>query len=151
MTDLITEIDQKEIPQIKLYKDKSMYAVAFFGGPLAAGYIIAENFKALNDRERYKKTWFITIAVCVFIFGGIFMIPDSVNVPNYIIPIIYSYLAFYLIRHYQGKQIDEHISNGGKTYSGWRSALIGLIALVITIVVLFSIIFLVLLTQGRLQ
>ncbi|MCW3084387.1 MAG: hypothetical protein JWP12_1753 [Bacteroidetes bacterium] len=145
----MTEIDNNQTPQVKLYKDKWMYAAAFVGGPLAAGYIIAENFKLLNEREKYKRTWLITILVAVLIFGGIFLIPDSVHIPGYMIPIAYSYTAFGLMKHYQGKQIEEHENNGGKTYSGWRSFLIGLIALAITLAVLFPIAFWVILVQSH--
>jgi hypothetical protein len=137
----MTEL-KETIPSYKIYKDKFVYGVAYIGGPLAAGYIIAENFKAFGDIDKYKKTWIITIISSIIIFGGVFLIPDSVKIPNFIIPLFYTIIAYWLMRFYQGKQIDEHIANGGATYSPWRAGLVGLIGIVITLVLAFSAAFL---------
>lgn len=42
------------IPTFKLYKDKAIYLGTFIGGPLVAGYLIAENFKQLGQLGKVK-------------------------------------------------------------------------------------------------
>ncbi|MGB3453203.1 MAG: hypothetical protein WBA59_05210 [Moheibacter sp.] len=70
MTDLLTEQIQKN----KIYKDKAIWVGTFLGGPLVAGYYIAENFKAFNDSKKAKKTWFFAILSTIAIFGIVFFI-----------------------------------------------------------------------------
>ncbi|MEJ7681282.1 MAG: hypothetical protein WKG06_26225 [Segetibacter sp.] len=62
-------------PDFKLYEDKSVYISTFLGGPLAAGYWAAENFKYLGQGGKVQKTWIIAIIATVVIFGGAFLIP----------------------------------------------------------------------------
>lgn len=37
---------------VKIYKDRAIWAGTFLGGPLVAGYLIAENFKVFNEKKR---------------------------------------------------------------------------------------------------
>jgi hypothetical protein len=60
------------VPQKKLYKDIAVRAGTFMGGPIVAGYLIAENFKGTE------------------------------KIPGYIIPFIYTQVASYMVRQYQG-------------------------------------------------
>jgi len=130
-----------QTPTHKIYKDRAVWLVAFLGGPLAAGYIISENFKAFNQPDKAKKTWIYTIIATIIIFGGIFSIPDSVKIPNQIIPLIYSGIAYFLMQHFQGANITAHINSGGQLHVWWRTLLVGLIGLAITLIAVFSIVF----------
>lgn len=82
-------------PTKKIYKDRAISVGTFLGGPLVAGYFIAENFKVFGEYEKAKKTWIYTIIATVIIFGGIFLIPDDVKVPNQIIPLVYTGIAIF--------------------------------------------------------
>lgn len=130
----MNEIQKDTTSDIKIYKDKAIYGASYIGGPLAAGYIISENFKAFGDKEKVKKTWIITIVFIITLFSLILFTPGFERIPRFLIPLSYTLIAYWLIRQYQGKQIDEHINKGGKTYSGWRVALISIISLAITFV-----------------
>ncbi len=131
-----------EPPQLKIYKENAVLPAAFFGGPLAAGYIIAENFKLLGEKQKVKTTWVITILVTIVIFGAtIFILNDKV--PNYLIPLIYTLAAQQIVRRIQGDAIKQHIEMGGQLFSNWRAFLVGLIGLLITIVVFVGILLLV--------
>lgn len=131
-----------EKPTQKIYKDRAIWVGTFLGGPLAAGYLIAENFKAFNETDKAKKTWIYTIIATIIIFGGVFMVPDNVNVPNQIIPLIYTAIAFYLVQHFQGQNITTHINSGGQLFSWWRTIAVSIIGLVITIIPIFVFAFL---------
>ncbi|WP_343694909.1 hypothetical protein [Flavobacterium sp.] len=119
----------QEIPTEKIYTEKQIRLGTFFCGPLVAGYCLAENFKAFGDKEKAKKTWLITILSSFLVILLIFSIPENINIPNIIFPIIYTGIASFIIKKYQEKDIKKHLENGGETFGGWRTVLIGLISL----------------------
>ena len=128
-----------QTPTQKIYKDRAIWVGTFLGGPLAAGYLIAENFKAFNETNKAKKTWIYAIIATVIVFGGVFLIPDNVKIPNQIIPLIYTAIAYYLVQHFQGQSILAHINSGGQLFSWWRTIAVGIIGLAITIIPIFGI------------
>lgn len=121
--------------QRKIFTEKNMWLVAFLGGPLSAGYIIAENFKTFNDPQKVKITWSITIAVTILIFGFIIAFPETIidKMPKQLIPLIYTAIAAAIIRYYQKTKITEHLAEGGEEHSWGRSMCVGLIGLVVTL------------------
>jgi hypothetical protein len=56
----------------KIYTDRLIWAGTFLGGPLVAGYLIAENFKVFNEPNKVKLTWIYAIIATIVIFGGVF-------------------------------------------------------------------------------
>lgn len=130
------------IPTAKIYKDGAFWVATFLGGPLVAGYLLTENFKSFGQPEKVKPTWIITIIATIVIFGAVFMIPENINIPNQIIPITYTAIAFGLFKKYQEEKVTEHIKQGGLIY-GWGKVIgVGLIGLLITIVPIFTFAFL---------
>ena len=130
-----------QIPTEKIYKEREIYIGTFLGGPLVAGYLIAENFKNFNEPEKAKKTWIYAVIATVVIFGGIFLIPDTVKIPNQIIPLVYTGIAYLLVHRFQDIQINSHIDSGGQIYSWWRTIAVGLIGLAITLIAVFGILY----------
>ena len=122
-----------EIPKEKIYSDRAVWVGSFVGGPLVAGYFIAENFKVFNAPQKANKTWIITIIGTIIIFGGIFLIPDNINIPNVVIPLCYTSFAYYVVLHSQKNAMNKHIENGGVFYSWWRVIGIALLGLIFTI------------------
>lgn len=128
-----------EKPIHKIYKANAIHVGTFLGGPLVAGYLIAENYKAVGEYSKYKKTWIITILLTIVIFTLLYLIPDNSRIPNYIFPVIYSSIAFSLVKTFQGELIEAHQNAGGLFYSWWRIigvSVIGLITIVLAIVAL---------------
>lgn len=130
----------EEIPTEKIYSEKAIRIGTFFAGPLVAGYCIAENFKAFNDKEKAQKTWIITAIASFFVVCLVFLLPE--NFPSIVFPIVYSFIASYFLKTYQEKDIQKHLNNGGETYNGWRVTLIGLISLLTFLAVIMSVVFL---------
>lgn len=60
---------------IKIYSSKAISGATFLGGPLAAGYLISENFKGLNRHDEGRKSLIIGIITTIILFGGMFMLP----------------------------------------------------------------------------
>jgi len=121
-----------ETPTKKVYKENAIWGGTFLGGPLAAAYFIAENFKAFHQPDKARKTWIYTILFTIFLFVGVFLLPD--NFPPHVIPIAYTVAAYYLTKHFQGTSIKQHGEAGGLFFNGWRVAAVGFIGLIITII-----------------
>lgn len=128
-------LEDLEMPKEKIYKNGMIWSGTFLGGPLVTGYMMAENFKAFNEPEKAKKTWIYTILVTIVIFGIIFLFPDA---PSRIFPIAYSAIAALLVQFFQEKNIENHISLGGKLFSWWRTiavSVIGIVVLMIPVII----------------
>jgi len=128
------ESDFQLTPEGKVFKNSALWIGAFIGGPLAAGYIIAENFKTFNRPENAKKTWIFVILATILIFIGIFFIPDDSNFPDSLIPLIYTGIAALFFHYLQEKQIRSHIESGGLVYTWGRVVIVGIIGLAVTFI-----------------
>jgi hypothetical protein len=131
------EISEVQTPEQKIYKDRAIYVGTFIGGPLVAGYLIAENFKTFNEPGKARMAWIYSIIATIIIFGGVFLIPDIEKVPRQVIPLAYTLIAYYLVKHYQGENINLHINSGGEIYNWWRTLGVALIGLIIMLIVLY--------------
>ena len=127
------------VPEYKLYSVKQVYWGTFLGGPLAGGFMIAENFNRLGDKVKSRNTWAITILTTVLIFGLIIFIKQASNFPGYIIPLGYLIATRYMVQKFQGEAIDAHLQDEGELYNNWRTLWIGLIGLVITFLLILLI------------
>jgi hypothetical protein len=123
----------------KLYNERSIVLGSFLGGPLVSTYLIAENFRNLGQRNKIRMTWIIGAVVTVVLYVFAFTIPKYIKIPNVVIPAIYTLIAQRIAKHYQGNDIKTHLEGGGQVYSQWRTALIGLIGLVILLAIVFAV------------
>lgn len=126
----------------KIFRERAIWGGTMFGGPLAAGYIIAHNFKVFGEPAKAKMTWVIAILSTVVIFAIALNLPASIKIPNQLIPLVYSGIAYALIHFYQGKQIENYLQEGRQWFSGWRVAGVGLICLLILSAFMFSYLYL---------
>lgn len=122
------------VPQ-KVYKPQMIRIATFLGGPIVAGYLIAENYKAFGETHRVTPTWVITIVVTAVIFGVAFFAPFPAGSPRIVIPLIYSLATFYLVNMLQGDKLTAHAQAGGEVYGWGRAILISLIGCVVTLAV----------------
>ena len=114
-------------PEFKLYKDRGIYIGTFIGGPLTAGYLIAENYKRLGEKGKVWKTWVITVLCTILIFSVAILTPSSTRVPGYIFPLLYAAFTSFLVRRLQGDRIKAHARNHGEFYTTWRAVVVSLI------------------------
>ena len=126
-------LDIPEPPVEKVFSEKAVRIGTFLGGPLVAGYLMAENFKAFNETEKANNTWIISIVSSIVIFAGLFLLPFSEKIPNSVIPLASTAVVSYLVQKYQGPQIQSHVTLGGQTFGWWRVIIISLIGLAVTI------------------
>jgi len=116
----------------KIYTDREIYVGTFLGGPLVAGYLIAENFKVFNEIGKAKKTWIYSIMGTILLIVGVSIIPDDVKIPNFFIPFIYTAIACFFAEYFQRRNISAYISLGGKPFGWGRTILVSVIGLIIT-------------------
>ena len=123
--DAAPERDESAVlPEGEVFTEGKLGVAAYLGGPLIAGYMISRNFKTLfNDDAKAKKTMVITVLSSVVIWIVIFSIPDSIDIPSFLFPAIYTSAAWGFMNYYQNKQIQRHIKNGGKK-AGWGKTLL---------------------------
>jgi len=132
------QILDAEKPTRKIYNEIAIALATIFGGPLVAGYLIAENFKAFNQTDKAKKTWFYAITATASIFAGLILTPYNIalKIPNWIIPLINVIIVSFLVQHFQRQNISAHIASGGQLFGWWRSTAVTLIGGTITIIFL---------------
>lgn len=111
---------QNEIPTQKIYKERAIALATFFGGPLVAGYLMSENFKVFGERNKSQKALIYSVLGTILIFVAAFSIPYSVDLPAPVIPLTYTIITQQLVKWLQGEHIQQHLTTGGETHSGWR-------------------------------
>lgn len=139
-TELKTESIKKDI---KLYSAKAISVATFLGGPLVAGYLIGENFKAIDKPTEGRNSLVIGIVATIILFGGLFMIPENIidKIPQQIIPLLYTGIIWGMVEWKQGDILKAHKENNNSFFSGWRAAGIGLISLLILGIGIFAYVF----------
>lgn len=117
----------------KLYSQRSFYIATYIGGPLVAGYLAQQNFKALGKRKYGDYSIIIGIISSILLFAFIFSIPEPIidKVPRFLIPAAYTLIIALLIEKFQGRDLKQHQENEGTFYSAWRAAGFGFISLFI--------------------
>jgi len=121
----------------KFYSLKSISIATFFGGPIAAGFLMRRNFLNLEEDNKAINSLLLGIFSTIIIFVIIFSLPESVvdTIPNYLIPAIYTGVVSLIADKYQGQKLAEHKENNGAFFSVWRGLGIGLIFTIIIVLV----------------
>jgi hypothetical protein len=130
---------ENKTKNVKFFSKKAIGIATFFGGPLAAGYLIRENYLSLNKPDEGKNALMIAIATTFLLFTGIFMIPESImdKIPRQILPIIYTAIIYYIVDLKHGEILKLHEENGNSFYSGWKAAIVGFLSLLVICVFVF--------------
>lgn len=123
----------------KFYSEKAIAIATFFGGPLAAGYLIQKNYETLEQPDKARKSLIIGIITTILLFAGIFAIPEEIinKIPKFIIPAIYTGIIFFIVDRIQGETLKNHKESKGEFYSGWKAAGVGALSMLIIFAGLF--------------
>jgi hypothetical protein len=131
---------ENKTKNIKLHSSRAIMTATFIGGPLAAGYLISENFKALNKHDEGRKSLMIGIITTIILFLGLILLTEKTfhKIPKQIIPLIYTGIIWAIVEWKQGDDLDLHKKNGNIFFSGWSAIRVGLISLSIIALGIFS-------------
>lgn len=122
-----------------LYTPVQVFLATFLGSPLAGGWLIAANYKALGRHDAQLKCLLAgVIATLVSIAAALFL-PDTI--PGLLIPAALAAATQQVASKLQGEQIEHHLSTGGKKHSVWRVVGVALLAIVVALVLVLATVF----------
>ena len=138
-------LDESELsPSGKVYTETMVAMAAFFGSPLAAGYLFAENYKALQQPHKVQGAWAMAIGSTIALFVLTYAIEYFIELPLVGLGVGVAFATRAIFRNEQGAAVTEHIAKGGALHSAWRAfgvtlAVFGVIFGVVLAVSLFAI------------
>jgi len=118
---------------IKLYSNREITIATFFGGPLAAGYLVKKNYQVMGESDKGVMSLVIGIISTTILLAGLLLVPESITdrIHGPLLPIIYTAIISILVNKFQGSFIKAHKENGGSFYSGWKAAGVGAVCMLI--------------------
>lgn len=122
-------------PQGKVFSERMIRMAAFFGGPLAVGYLFVENYKALDQAHKVSKAWVISIVGTIILLVLSYYMEELVDVPAVGFGIISIAITQVLYKKEQEQGVTQHIEQGGALQSPWRAAGIIILSFAITLAV----------------
>ena len=127
----------------KLFTQKGISIATFFGGPLAAGYLIRENFRSLGKEREALIAIILGILLTAVIFVPLYMLPEEIidKIPNQLIPAIYTLMIYGIVELVQGKDLKKHQEQERQFESNWKVTGIGLLWMLVLVGVLVVYIF----------
>jgi len=119
----------------KIFTNKAISVATLFGGPLAAGFLIAKNFKVFEKPNAARNSIFIGILTTILLFTVILLVPEDIinKIPQPLIPAVYTLIIAGLVDWLQGAEIKKFLNNEGQKASNWIAAGYGFIGLIITL------------------
>ena len=122
----------------KLFTQKGISIATFLGGPLAAGYLIRQNFRALGKEPEALVSIILGILLTAATFIPLFLLPEEVidKIPNQLIPAIYTLIIYGIVEVIQGKDLKRHQEEQRQFESNWKATGIGLVWMLVLVGVL---------------
>lgn len=127
----------------KLYSQKGISIATLFGGPLAAGYLIRQNFISLGKEREGLVSVILGILFTVAVFVPLFMLPEEIvdKIPNQLIPAIYTLIIYVIVEAIQGKELHKHKEESMEFESNWKATGIGFLWMLVLIGIIVLYIF----------
>ena len=125
-----TDIEYQPQPSVALYTIPSIALASFLGGPIAAGWLVSENYRRLNEPRAARTALINGIVATVALVTMMAALPPrwASQLAGIIIPAIYTALIWILAERLQGRPLAAHFARGGRRHSPWRAVGISLIA-----------------------
>lgn len=136
-----TELEEPQPPPAyTLHPIRGVVWATFWGTPLAAGVVMALNFRRTGDKASAKAALLTGLFVTAAIFGLVIVLPEDVldSIPNVAIMIPQLLAVNAIATRLQGDFISDHEDRGGKIASAWRGVGIGILCLIAVFSVVFG-------------
>jgi len=133
-SDLVNTITSNNENSIKIYSQNGILIGTFFGGFLAAGYLISRNIKRLENNSKSILILISGIIGTICFFVIMYILPtEQWNIPKsaYYIPQVIIVAIFLDLFH--KKDITSHIKNDGALESSWKAFGISLLCLLVSL------------------
>ncbi len=124
-----------------LYSPGQVAVATFLGSPLAGCWLMASNFRELDQLDARQKTLFGGVAVSIVVLLLALFLPE--DFPSIVLPLAYSIGLRQLAVQMQGEAFDAHREAGGLRHSHWRVAGVSVVAFIAFIVMTVAAVFLI--------
>ncbi|MEQ9442831.1 MAG: hypothetical protein RIG62_27570 [Cyclobacteriaceae bacterium] len=129
----------------KVYSAIGVRLGTFIGGPLAGGYLLSQNFKAIGRADLARRTQVLGMLITVAFLSALAAAPEGATdkIPGVIFPLLFMFLANRLFDRYQKEAVDQLLqAEEGTQLSNWRVVGISLLLVTITLLLLLFLILL---------
>lgn len=117
----------------RIYAQRGIMIASLLASPLAFGFLMTKNCRALEQRAKIKQAWLLSIGALVVVLALAYVLPESV--PTFPFLFLNAAFGYYAPQYLLGKEMEEHVANGGPLYSNWRAAGIALLVVVVLVAV----------------
>ena len=121
----------------RLYRVSGILIGTFMGTPLATGWLISRNYRALGDAGRAQQAILYGAIATVLLVAIVLVVPEKI--PAFVFTLPQLIAAAHLAKHLQGDRIEEYKASN-RTYSNWRAFGVGLLCCVVAIVVILPVV-----------
>ena len=128
--------DSLDLERTKLYSPNQVAASAFFGGPIAAIYVLWRNFRTVGNDNAARQTVWIGAGLFILLLAVLPFLPD--NFPNSALPAGYTVTAFMIARTYQMSKAAISESEHYGFQSNWKVAGLAVAFLVATAAIIVA-------------
>ncbi len=118
----------------RVYTERKILAGVLLGGPLAGGYFLWRDFKALDKPTHAIVAAIGTLIVTIATFSLLFLLPDTQRLPNIVFPAIQIGLALGVIKGFLADAIDAHVQAERPVFGWGNTILVAILFLVVTLI-----------------
>jgi len=118
-------------PLYTLHSLRGVVVAAFLGAPVAAGIIMAINYRRIGRKSAARNVAVFGVIATAALLAILFAIPDDTldRIPNPVFIALQLALVYMFAKSLQHGLIQKHIANGGTIASVWPSVGIGALCL----------------------
>lgn len=119
---------KNETEELIFHSRKAIGIATFFGGPLAASYLIRDNYLQLNEPDKAKNSLLIGVLVTFSLILGYYFIPENIvdKAPTKMIPLILLAIVYMFLGRLQGKTLKSHEENSNEFHSYLTAVFVGI-------------------------
>jgi hypothetical protein len=109
-----------------MYSAGQIAAAAFFGGPVAGGWLLALNYKRQGEPARGRAAIALGALAMAGLIAAAFVVPERAMSSLALVPVVGMY---WIAKSLQGDSYQRHLARLGRLGSNWRVAGIALASL----------------------
>lgn len=132
----MTEVQTTETASGPAYSIKQITVAAFLGGPLAAFWLLALNYRLFQQSRNALFSIIAGILGTIAVLAIAVVLPPWL--PNIVLPVAYTLGLRGLADILQGALLDEHARNSGRVGSWWVVVGISVLGIAVLVALAFA-------------
>lgn len=122
----------------KVYTPWQVCVSCLIGGPVAATWLISENFRVFNDHRKQRLTFLLGAITLVALIGVGLILPKTSS--GTVLAAAVAGVTRDITKRQQGTRIEDLRAKGGRIASWWSAVGIGFLCLVATLIMIFLVV-----------